>query len=216
MNVILRVWYSFTNPGGGCFTTALFSGSACVGPLSTRDQRLIMVLFLPALILAAWGLWFVAGRVLRPLSVTAHTVQQLGPQNLGQLLQLVWGTGHPDALAVQRLLTEVAMDDPRSSQDLHQLGAVLLRTNERNERLIEGLLVLAESDRGLQGKVPVRLDEVAESVLKTHGDLAAKHEVTLRRTLGERLVPGDPVLLERLISNLVTNAISYNKPGGWV
>ena len=249
MNVILRVWYSFTNPGGGCFTTALFSGSACVGPLSTRDQRLIMVLFLPALILAAWGLWFVAGRVLRPLSMTAHTVQQLGPQNLGQRIRM---TGSPDQLkeladaldgamdrlaagyesqrrfaanashelrtplAVQRLLTEVAMDDPRSSQDLHQLGAVLLRTNERNERLIEGLLVLAESDRGLQGKVPVRLDEVAESVLKTHGDLAAKHEVTLRRTLGERLVPGDPVLLERLISNLVTNAISYNKPGGWV
>ncbi len=61
-------------------------------------------------------------------------------------------------LAVQRLLTEVAMDAPGASQDLRHLGAQLLRTNERNERLIEGLLVLAGSDRGLAGKVPVRLD----------------------------------------------------------
>jgi signal transduction histidine kinase len=120
-------------------------------------------------------------------------------------------------LAVQRLLTEVAMDDPASSQDLHQLGAVLLRTNERNERLIEGLLVLAESDRGLTGKVPVRLDELAKSVLEAHQDLADKHGVKLRQAaLAERVVPGDPVLLERLISNLVTNAIRYNEPGGWV
>jgi signal transduction histidine kinase len=119
-------------------------------------------------------------------------------------------------LAVQRLLTEVAMDDPASSQDLHRLGGQLLRTNERNEKLIEGLLVLAESDRGLPGKVPVRLDELAQSVLDAHLEMAGRHKISLRHALGERLVPGDPVLLERLISNLVTNAITYNQPGGWV
>lgn len=119
-------------------------------------------------------------------------------------------------LAVQRLLTEVALDDPGAGEDLRRLGAQLLRTNERSERLIEGLLVLAESDRGLPGKVPVRLDELAGSVLDAHLELAGKHEVSLHRSLAERLVPGDPVLLERLISNLVTNAISYNQPGGWV
>jgi signal transduction histidine kinase len=119
-------------------------------------------------------------------------------------------------LAVQRLLTEVAMDDPNAGQDLRRLGAQLIRVNERNERLIEGLLVLAESDRGLPGKVPVRLDQLAGSVLDTHQELAGKHEVTLHRSLAERLIPGDPLLLERLISNLVTNAITYNQPGGWV
>jgi signal transduction histidine kinase len=119
-------------------------------------------------------------------------------------------------LAVQRLLTEVAMDSPKASQDLRQLGAQLLRTNERNERLIEGLLVLAESDRGLPGKVPVRLDNLAESVLDSHQEMAGKAGVSLRRVIAERLVPGDPVLLERLLSNLVTNAITYNQRGGWV
>src|SRR5262249_52084484 len=101
-------------------------------------------------------------------------------------------------------------------QDLRRLGAQLIRVNERNERLIEGLLVLAESDRGLPGKVPVRLDQLAGAVLDTHQELAGKHEVSLHRGLAERLIPGDPLLLERLISNLVTNAITYNQPGGWV
>ena len=119
-------------------------------------------------------------------------------------------------LAVQRLLTEVAMDDPAAGDDLRRLGAQLLRTNERNESLIEGLLVLAESDRGLQGRIPVRLDEVAGTVVDAHDDLAREHEVTLRRALGTTSVSGDPVLLERLIANLVSNAIKYNEPGGWV
>jgi signal transduction histidine kinase len=119
-------------------------------------------------------------------------------------------------LAVQRLLTEVAMDDPAASQDLRRLGELLLRTNERNERLIEGLLVLAESDRGLTGKVPVRVDELAATVLDSHLEMATRHEVVLRRDLAECLVPSDPVLLERLLGNLVSNAIIYNQPGGWV
>jgi signal transduction histidine kinase len=119
-------------------------------------------------------------------------------------------------LAVQRLLTEVAMDDPQAGEDLHRLGAQLIRVNERNERLIEGLLVLAESDRGVPGKVPVRLDKLAGSVLDAHADMAGKHEVSLHRSLEERVISGDPLLVERLIGNLVTNAILYNEPGGWV
>src|SRR5262249_11413441 len=118
-------------------------------------------------------------------------------------------------LAVQRLLTEVALDDPAATQDLRRLGAHLLRTNERNERLIEGLLVLAEADRGLPGMIPGRLDQLARSVADAHQDLAARHQVSLRPVLTRRLVSGDALLLERLVSNLVANAIKYNKPGGW-
>ena len=119
-------------------------------------------------------------------------------------------------LAVQRLLTEVAMEAPEAGDDLLKLGGQLLRTNERNESLIEGLLVLAESDRGLPGKVPLRLDELAATVLDAHEELAAEHEVTFRRKLAGTWAPGDQVLLERLITNLVSNAIKYNEPGGWV
>ena len=80
----------------------------------------------------------------------------------------------------------------------------------------EGLLVLAEADRGLPGTVTVRLDELAGSVVDTHQELAARNRVSLRPVLGKRLLPGDPLLLERLVGNLVANAIKYNEPGGWV
>jgi signal transduction histidine kinase len=119
-------------------------------------------------------------------------------------------------LAVQRLLTEVAMDDPDAGQDLRRLGTQLLRTNEHNEQLIEGMLTLAESDRGLQGKVPVRLDALAGRVIEQHEEQAARYPLTLRRVLAAATISGDPVLLERLIVNLIGNAIKYNEPGGWV
>jgi signal transduction histidine kinase len=119
-------------------------------------------------------------------------------------------------LAVQRLITEVALDDPDATQDLRRLGAHLLRANERNERLIEGLLVLAEADRGLPGTVPVQLDELAGSVIDSHQEMAAKHDVAIHAKLTGRLVSGDPLMLERLLANLVGNAIRYNQPRGWV
>jgi signal transduction histidine kinase len=119
-------------------------------------------------------------------------------------------------LAVQRTLVEVAMVTGGEDADLNRLGAQLLMVNERNERLIEGLLVLAESDRGLPGTVPVRLDELVGEVLDGYRDLAADRQVSIRRGMVERVVQGDPVLLERMISNLVHNAIKYNHPGGWI
>ncbi|MGH3405406.1 MAG: sensor histidine kinase [Streptosporangiaceae bacterium] len=218
------------------------------GPYTMTACWIILVLLV--FFLAAIGavLWVAANRLLAPLTQTAQTVRQLGPQNLGQRIRL---GGSPDSLreladaiddaldrlasgydsqrrfaanashelrtplAAQRLLTEVAMDHPEASADLHRLGQQLLRTSERSEKLIEGLLVLAESDRGLPGKVPVALDELAGSVLKAHVELAGKHGVSLRHTLARRVVPGDPVLLEQLLGNLLRNAIAYNQPGGW-
>lgn len=57
---------------------------------------------------------------------------------------------------------------------------------------------------------------MSESVLAAHQEMTERHDVSLRSALGERLVPGDPLLLERLVGNLVANAITYNSAGGWV
>jgi len=251
-NTIANVLHSFFQAGDICggfrfpFVTPPNYGCA---PYSEAAAWTLLAFLGPILAAGVGGLWFWAGRLLAPLTDTAQTVSQLGPQNLGQRIRR---GGPPDALreladaiddaldrlasgydsqrrfaanashelrtplAAQRLLTEVAMDAPQSSPDLHRLGWQLLRTSERSEKLIEGLLVLAESDRGLPGKVPVRLDELAASVLDAHQELAGKHGVDLRRTLKPRVVPGDPVLLEQLLGNLLRNAIAYNEPGGWV
>jgi len=119
-------------------------------------------------------------------------------------------------LAVQRTLIEVAMADPAAPPELAKLGTHLLHTNERSERMIEGLLILARSDRGLHARAPVRLDEVVTSVLRATADQASSAGVTVETRLRPRTVAGDPVLLERLVTNLVVNAITYNASGGWV
>jgi signal transduction histidine kinase len=119
-------------------------------------------------------------------------------------------------LAVQRTLVDVAMAEENPSPDLLRLGRHLLLMNERSERIIEGLLVLARSDRGLAASTPVRLDEVVDLVLDSMSGLAADQEVTLHRAPAPRTVLGDQVLLERLVTNLVHNAILYNEPGGTV
>lgn len=119
-------------------------------------------------------------------------------------------------LAIQRTLIEVSMSEARTPEQLALLTEQLLATNERNERLIEGLLVLSESDRGLAAKTPQRLDEIVDHVVATHRDLAGKSNVTLETNLHERNVMGERVLLERLVTNLVRNAILYNIDGGQV
>ncbi|WP_370934460.1 sensor histidine kinase [Amycolatopsis sp. cg13] len=119
-------------------------------------------------------------------------------------------------LAVQRTLIEVALENPDAGPVLTKLGAHLLQTNERSERLIEGLLVLARSDRGLSARAPVRLDKVVRSVVKLTAAQAKEAGVTVETRLRARTVIGDAVLLERLVLNLVSNAISYNVPDGWV
>jgi signal transduction histidine kinase len=117
-------------------------------------------------------------------------------------------------LAVQRTLIEVSMTAARSPKQIELLTEQLLATNERNERLIEGLLVLSESDRGLAARTPQRLDEITAAVIDAHRDMATQAGVTLRISLVPRVVQGEEVLVERLVTNLVRNAIMYNvEPG---
>lgn len=117
-------------------------------------------------------------------------------------------------LAVQRTLIEVGMAQSLTGEQLDLLTAQLLATNERNERLIEGLLALSESDQGLRSATPQRLDEIVATVLAAYADRAAQAGVTVESQLTPRLVPGERVLLERLVTNLVENGIKYNRPGG--
>lgn len=119
-------------------------------------------------------------------------------------------------LAVQRTLIEVAMEAPDASEDVRRLGTQLLVTNARNEHLIDGMLVLAECDQGLRVTVPVSLDTLAARVLDDHSRLAATRRITIRDELSPCVVYGDPVLLERLLTNMVQNAIKYNVPDGHI
>ncbi|MCO1598682.1 HAMP domain-containing histidine kinase [Micromonospora sp. RHAY321] len=117
-------------------------------------------------------------------------------------------------LAVQRTLIEVGMSRSLTAEQLELLTSQLLETNERNERLIEGLLALSDCDQGLRSRTPQRLDDIVGSVLTGYQDRARESAVTIDTHLAPRVVVGERVLLERLVTNLVENGIKYNRPGG--
>ncbi|MCF6390604.1 ATP-binding protein [Mycobacterium sp. MBM] len=120
-------------------------------------------------------------------------------------------------LTINRTLIEVALDDPDTPEATRQLGETLLAVNQRQERLIDGLLVLAAGDQELPMTERADLAEVARRALVTAEEAARKAGVDMRISLSSCTVHGDPALLERLTGNLVDNAIRYNRAErGWV
>nr|BFE81566.1 HAMP domain-containing sensor histidine kinase [Planobispora longispora] len=115
-------------------------------------------------------------------------------------------------LTINRTVLEIALGDPEASEDLKALGRTLLEVNARNERLIEGLLLLARSERALSVRKPVDVKDVAETALEQLAPRAEEAGVTVATEIGSAETVGDPVLLERCVSNLVENAIKYNVP----
>ncbi|TMR18374.1 HAMP domain-containing histidine kinase [Nonomuraea turkmeniaca] len=115
-------------------------------------------------------------------------------------------------LTINRTVLEIALSDPEASQDLKALGRTLLEVNARNEKLIEGLLLLARSERELAVRKPVDVREVAQTAVEQLAPFAEEHDVTVTTDLVSAPTIGDPVLLERSVSNLLENAIKYNIP----
>jgi len=71
--------------------------------------------------------------------------------------------------------------------------------------------VLATSERGLDRREEVDLAALTGDVLR-----AASAGVAIEADLRPTRVTGDPVLIGRLVANLIDNAISYNVPDGRV
>jgi signal transduction histidine kinase len=84
------------------------------------------------------------------------------------------------------------------------------------EAMIDALLTLAISDQGTVRSEFLDLSAVAEDAL----DLAAPGIARLCLDVTAKLQPaeayGDPQLIERMIWNLVDNAVQHNIPDGWI
>lgn len=118
-------------------------------------------------------------------------------------------------LAIQRTAIEVGLAKP-SPERVSRIRGELLRTIERSERLIEGLLVLAQGEQELIDRDPVDLAAVVTQVVGEHLPFAEQRGITLTTTTQPVIVAGDETLLTRLVANLVQNAIRHNSAGGYV
>ncbi|NUR59658.1 MAG: HAMP domain-containing histidine kinase [Catenulispora sp.] len=120
-------------------------------------------------------------------------------------------------LAINRTLLEVTLMDPEASEQTRQLCQTLLATNERSERMIEGLLLLAKADNEPTNREDIDLAEVAYRSATQCELEAAERQVAIRTSLQPAFVSGDGILIERIAMNLIQNALRHNVgPGGWV
>nr|BFF22375.1 HAMP domain-containing sensor histidine kinase [Glycomyces mayteni] len=116
-------------------------------------------------------------------------------------------------LTVTRALLEVAVNRKGASADVRQLGETLLEVNARHERLIDGLLLLMRSDRELRERSYLDLADIAAHVVAQ----TPAPGLAVTADCEEAPARGEPVLLERMVQNLVENAVRYNLPeDGWV
>ena len=120
-------------------------------------------------------------------------------------------------LTLERALLEVALADPAATAaTLRSTCEEVLVTGQEQERLIEALLTLARSQRGLDHRDPFDLAEITTRVLNARSPRAQALALDVTAELGSAPATGDPSLAERLIANLTDNALSYNVPGGQV
>jgi signal transduction histidine kinase len=120
-------------------------------------------------------------------------------------------------LARQRTLIEVALADPEPSiATLQNVCRRVLATGEQQERLIEALLTLARSQRGLDRREPIDLAALTGEMVLARQPEAELRGLTVTTSFGPAPALGDARLAERLIANLADNAVRHNVAHGTV
>jgi signal transduction histidine kinase len=190
--------------------------------------------------------WLMAGRALRPVRTMSIRARGISERNLHERLALegpddelkelgetfdgllgrlesafesqrrfVANASHElrTPITLERALVEVALADPHPTVDsLRDTCQRVLTASEQQERLIEALLTLARSQRGLETRRDVDLREVTGEVVRA----APTNGLRIDAELDDAFATGDRAMIERLVSNLVENAVRYNQPDGWV
>jgi signal transduction histidine kinase len=120
-------------------------------------------------------------------------------------------------LTSMRTAIDVVLAKPtRTAAQLEALAERVRRAVDRAELVVDALLTLAVSDQGTEELEPLDLATVAEDALDTVSRDARSEGLEVEAALERAEVSGSRLLLERLVGNLVDNAVVHNVPGGWV
>lgn len=120
-------------------------------------------------------------------------------------------------LTVEHALLEESLIDRDATVDSFRSNFErLLNLSRQQARLLESLLTLSSSERGLDRQEPLDLSEVADQVVDGRRRDAEARGLRLETAIATAEVWGDGALVERLLANLLDNAMDYNVPDGWI
>jgi len=120
-------------------------------------------------------------------------------------------------LTVMRTAIDVTLAKPSpTARQLTDMAVRVRRSIDRAENMVEALLTLAVSD---QGKLSTEFSDLAtwaEDAIDAAAPEIERLDLRVDTLLDPAETTGDPQLLERMIWNLVDNAVRHNEPGGWI
>jgi signal transduction histidine kinase len=118
-------------------------------------------------------------------------------------------------LTAERTLLQVALDDPDTTiATWRSTAEELLASNQEQAQLIEALLTLASSEGELSEREPVDLATVVDATLVNLQPEASRRGVEIFDEVTPATLDGDPLLIERLVANLLANAVRHNVADG--
>ncbi len=117
-------------------------------------------------------------------------------------------------LAVMRAKADNALDDGRLAGEGRALALEVREQVDRSEALVESLLTLARADDVQHTREAVDLGDVVARAASALADTATRRGVAIDLNLGDAPVLGDPVLLERMVTNALDNAVRHNGSSG--
>lgn len=121
-------------------------------------------------------------------------------------------------LTVIRSVSELALSKVRTTLEYQETIEISLKAAERMTNLVNGLLALARLDSSnadfhLQ---QISLNDLVSESMGLFGAIALENQVELIADLQPVKIFGSHDGLSRMVDNLITNAITYNKPAGKV
>jgi signal transduction histidine kinase len=117
--------------------------------------------------------------------------------------------GFSEILALRRLPAE----------EVSRLAGVMRREARRLGRIVSDLLDLSRIERGLEPslcRIPVKLEPTIEATADLFRQGTATHLITTECEPSLPVVDADPDALERVLTNLISNAIKYSPAGSVV
>jgi len=140
---------------------------------------------------------------------------------VGEMKQFTASISHEfrTPLAVLRGEAEIALMQADSSEQFRRVLASQLEEFEKLTRMINQLLTLARAESGdvAIAREPVNISSMAQSIAEQLEPVAASKDVRLSWNCdGNVTLQGDASWIERVVLNLIDNAIKFTRPGGHV
>jgi heavy metal sensor kinase len=161
------------------------------------------------------------GDELERLAVTFNDLLSRLQQGFRRMRQFSAAASHElrTPLTVMKGELEVTLRKPRDAKEYERVLRTHLDAIDEMSATVQELLTLARSE-AVEGAVEwkqVDLSGLAERVSETWHALSEAKSIELRvETVGPVLVSGEPMLLERLLANLIDNALRHTPSGGCI